>query len=190
MRGSGGDERSAEFEAFYTACYAEIAGYVRRRVQADEADDVVAGVFTVAWRRFDRVPPPPDDRLWLFGVARNTVADHHRSRHRRLALRVRLAQDAVTAAVTHPGSDSRCGPVQAAMAALRPAEREALQLVLWDELSHAEAATVLGCSVNAFESRYRRARNAVRDAVASTGPAPGHGPASGLRTSTARETAS
>jgi Sigma-70, region 4 len=39
--------------------------------------------------------------------------------------------------------------------------------VLWDELSHAEAAEVLGCSPNAFELRYRRARNAVRDTVAA-----------------------
>jgi RNA polymerase sigma-70 factor (ECF subfamily) len=59
------------------------------------------------------------------------------------------------------------------MAALRPAEREALQLVHWDELSHAEAAAVLGCTVNAFELRYRRARHAVRAAVASATPAPG-----------------
>jgi len=38
--------------------------------------------------------------------------------------------------------------------------------VLWDGLSHAEAATVLGCSANAFEIRYRRARAAVRDRLA------------------------
>jgi DNA-directed RNA polymerase specialized sigma24 family protein len=57
------------------------------------------------------------------------------------------------------------------MSALRPADREALQLVLWDELSHAEAAAVLGCSPNAFELRYRRARNAVRDTVTAKRPA-------------------
>ncbi len=43
----------------------------------------------------------------------------------------------------------------AAMDRLRPADREALRLVLWDDLSHADAAAVLGCSVNAFELRYR-----------------------------------
>jgi RNA polymerase sigma-70 factor (ECF subfamily) len=56
------------------------------------------------------------------------------------------------------------------MSALRPADREALRLVLWDELSHAEAAAVLGCSPNAFELRYRRARSAVRDAVMAMHP--------------------
>jgi len=157
------------FEALYTGSYQEISGYVRRRVPPDAADDVVAQVFTVAWRRFGQVPSPPQDRLWLFGVARNCAAEHHRSVTRWLRLRTRLSQEpALAASVPGPGgSDHDPGPVLAALASLRPKEREALQLVLWDELSHAEAAEVLGCTVNAFELRYRRARNRVRDALAA-----------------------
>lgn len=161
--------REQAFEALYTAHYQAIAGYVLRRVPADEADDVIAQVFTVAWRRFDDVPPAPADRPWLFGVARNSVADQQRSQRRRLHLRARLSQDVATAGWQAPAADLSGDPsgeqVRAVMSALRPADREALQLVLWDELSHAEAAAVLGCSPNAFELRYRRARNAARDAV-------------------------
>jgi RNA polymerase sigma-70 factor (ECF subfamily) len=167
--------REQAFEALYTAHYQAIAGYVLRRVPADEADDVIAQVFTVAWRRIDNVPPAPADRLWLFGVARNSVADQQRAQRRRLHLQARLSQDAVTAGWLAPAAGLSGDPsgeqVRAAMIALRPADREALQLVLWDELSHAEAATVLGCSPNAFELRYRRARNAVRDAVLAAHPA-------------------
>jgi len=157
------------FEALYTGSYQEISGYVRRRVPPDAADDVVAQVFTVAWRRFGQVPSPPQDRLWLFGVARNCAAEHQRAATRRLRLRTRLSQEpAAVAHVPGPGGpDHDPGPVLAALASLRPKEREALQLVLWDELSHAEAAEVLGCTVNAFELRYRRARNRVRDALAA-----------------------
>jgi len=157
------------FEALYTGSYREITGYVRRRVPPDAADDVVAQVFTVAWRRFGEVPGPPQDRLWLFGVARNCAAEHHRAATRRLRLRTRLSQEpAAVAHVPGPGSpDHDPGPVLAALASLKPRDREALQLVLWDELSHAEAAAVLGCTVNAFELRYRRARNRVRDAIAA-----------------------
>jgi hypothetical protein len=82
--------REQAFEALYTAHYQAIAGYVLRRVPADEADDVIAQVFTVAWRRLDDVPPAPADRLRLFGVARNSVADQQRSRRRRLHLQARL----------------------------------------------------------------------------------------------------
>jgi len=160
------------FEALYTGSYQEISGYVRRRVPPDAADDVVAQVFTVAWRRFGQVPGPPQDRLWLFGVARNCAAEHHRAASRRLRLRTRLSQE--PAAVAHvPGPSGPDdagpdpGPVLAALASLKPRDREALQLVLWDELSHADAAAVLGCTVNAFELRYRRARNRVRDAIAA-----------------------
>jgi RNA polymerase sigma-70 factor (ECF subfamily) len=160
------------FEALYTGSYQEISGYVRRRVPPDAADDVVAQVFTVAWRRFGQVPSPPQDRLWLFGVARNCAAEHHRAAIRWLRLRARLSQEPAAAAhVPGPGGPDGAGqdpgPVLAALASLRPKEREALQLVLWDELSHTEAAAVLGCTVNAFELRYRRARNRVRDALAA-----------------------
>jgi RNA polymerase sigma factor (sigma-70 family) len=167
------DRETAEqrFEALYVTHYQAIAGYVLRRVPADAADDVIAQVFAVAWRRFGEVPSPPGDRLWLFGVARNTVSDQRRSERRRFHLHARLTQDAATAASRpavpgHPaGEHPRGEQIRAALDALRPADREALQLVLWDELSHAEAAAVLGCSPNAFEIRYRRARQAVREAV-------------------------
>jgi RNA polymerase sigma-70 factor (ECF subfamily) len=69
------------------------------------------------------------------------------------------------------GSDRRYDLALAAMASMKPADREALQLVLWDGLTHLEAAKVLGCSVNAFELRYRRARNAARAAVDEMMPA-------------------
>jgi len=161
----GGIERSSRFERCYAAHYQQVAGYVRRRVAPDEADDVVAQIFATAWRRFDRVPPPPQDRLWLFGVARHAVADHRRSLGRRLRLGARLAQEAVSTAPRGGSSDPWREQVLAAMDALRPADREALRLVLWDDLTHAEAAALLGCSANAFELRYRRARTAVRDAV-------------------------
>jgi RNA polymerase sigma factor (sigma-70 family) len=187
MPGSGGQDRSAEFETFYTARYAEIAGYVRRRVADHDCDDVIAQVFTIAWRRFDSVPPPPQDRLWLFGVARNSVAEHERSLTRRQRLRGRLA-DASAIGPLAPQSDPRYEPVLSAMSALRHADREALQLVLWDGLTHAEAATLLGCSVNAFELRYRRARTAVRDAVLASQGHSGPGRIPSLRTAnSARE---
>jgi RNA polymerase sigma-70 factor (ECF subfamily) len=162
--------RERTFEALYTAHYQAIAGYVLRRVAAQEADDVIAQVFTVAWRRFDQVPSPPRDRLWLFGVARNSVADQRRSERRRLHLRARLSQEAVTTGSLAPSADPVAEQARAAMSALRPADREALELVLWDELSHAEAAALVGCSPNAFELWYRRARNAIRDAVIAMRP--------------------
>jgi RNA polymerase sigma factor (sigma-70 family) len=169
--GHGGTWRPGQFEAFYVAHFQEIAAYVRRRVPAEDADDVVAQVFAVAWRRFGSVPAPPQDRLWLFGVARNSVADQQRSARRRLRLHARLSAEVLAQARAVPELGSRYDPVRAAISALRPADREALQFVLWDGLSHAEAAVVLRCSPNALEQRYRRARNAIRAALSAGHPA-------------------
>jgi RNA polymerase sigma-70 factor (ECF subfamily) len=48
--------------------------------------------------------------------------------------------------------------LRSAIEHLPPRDREAIKLVLWDELSHGEAAQVLGCSVNALSVRLHRAR--------------------------------
>jgi len=165
-------DRTARFERLYARVFPEIVGYVRRRCGGADADDVIAQVFTVAWRRLDHIPSPPQDRLWMFGVARKTLAESERSARRQRRLGVRLANEAligggtVTSLDGAASADPAAEIVLAAIATLRPADREALRLVLWDALSHAEAATVLGCSANAFEIRYRRARAAVRDQLA------------------------
>lgn len=162
-------ERAARFERLYAAVFPDIAGYVRRRCAGAEADDVLAQVFTVAWRRFDHIPAPPQDRLWMFGVARKTLADAERSARRQRRLGMRLATEVLISGQADSSPDSAdpaAERVLAALATLRAADREALRLVLWDALSHAEAAAVLGCSANAFEIRYRRARAAVRDQLA------------------------
>jgi RNA polymerase sigma factor (sigma-70 family) len=59
-----------------------------------------------------------------------------------------------------------------AVARLRPAEREAIALVHWEQLPHAEAAQVLGCSVNAVAIRVHRAHARLRQALAEPEPAP------------------
>jgi hypothetical protein len=56
----------------------------------------------------------------------------------------------------------------AALDRLSVREREALQLVLWEELSHAEAAQVLGCSANAVAIRVHRAKTRLRRELSAT----------------------
>jgi RNA polymerase sigma-70 factor (ECF subfamily) len=58
--------------------------------------------------------------------------------------------------------------VVAALDRLSVREREALQLVLWEELSHAEAAQVLGCSANAVAIRVHRAKTRLRRELSAT----------------------
>ena len=160
------DDQAVAFERLFSLLFRDISAYVSRRVPRDEVDDVVSKIFTVAWRRFERVPQPPEDRFWLFGVARRSVADAQRSGNRQLRLDARLRHEAsVMKSSAVVNYDPRYDLATAAIAQLKSLDREALQLVLWEGLTHQEAAATLGCSVNAFEIRYRRARNAVRIAV-------------------------
>jgi RNA polymerase sigma factor (sigma-70 family) len=176
------NQRERRFRLLYQEHYRSVQAYaVRRAASPDDVADVVAEVFTIAWRRLARIPEPPADRLWLYGVARRVVAGKLRSARRLRQLTVRL--QAGHAAGRHPGPQAQDSAacldrgltdgterdrLIAAIARLRPAEREALALVLWDELSHAEAAQVLGCSVNAVAIRVHRAKAHLRDALAST----------------------
>jgi RNA polymerase sigma-70 factor (ECF subfamily) len=164
-------EAARRFETFYSEQYASIYAYVHRRLTQSPAEvaDVVAEIFTVAWRRFDDVPAAPGDRLWLYGVARRCVLRHHRTNWRRSRLQARVlgAVSEQPPPLSSRSIDPLTGHVRDAIARLRPLDREVLRLVMWEELSHAEAAEVLGCSVNAVALRLRRARGRLRDELAS-----------------------
>ncbi len=164
-------EREARFRVMYEALYSDIWAFAARRLGSPhEVADAVAEVFTIAWRRFDKIPPPPQDRLWVFGVARRVVAGQRRSRVRHGSLVRRLATQEPTpappqGAVEDPSHDQ----LRRAIESLRSVDRDALLLVLWDGLTHAEAAEVLECSVNAVGIRVHRAKRRVRSALVLSG---------------------
>ena len=166
-------ERAARFRVMYEAHYTDIRAFTTRRLGSPhEVADAVAEVFTTAWRRLDKIPPPPQDRLWIFGVARRVVKDHRRSAMRRGSLLQRLvSQERPTLSMGAVPEDPVDDHLLAAIGALRPSDRDALVLVMWDGLSHAEAAEVLGCSVNAVGIRIHRAKRRIREALMH-GPQP------------------
>jgi RNA polymerase sigma factor (sigma-70 family) len=157
------EDRSARFEALFRAEYPTVAGYIGRRVEPDLVDDLVDEVFLVAWRRLDRVPAEP--RPWLLTVARNVLGTHIRGARRSRALNVRLATSEVDR-TSPPSADSGAA---AALAALRPKDREALLLVSWEGLTPSEAARVLGERPASFRSRLHRARSRFRQALQEPG---------------------
>ena len=67
-----------------------------RRCDPETADDVVADVFLIAWRRRAELPEEP--LPWLLGTARRVLANHARGQSRRVRLRDRLAAEPVMAA--------------------------------------------------------------------------------------------
>jgi RNA polymerase sigma-70 factor, ECF subfamily len=165
----------ARFEALYAAHNAAVRTYVRRRVDSQDADDVVADVFVIAWRRLRDVPEDP--LPWLLGVARRVMANRWRGATRDAALRDRMRFERPR--LTPPASMTPDSPqeVLRALSAMRERDRETLLLVAWEGLEPAQAAKVLGVSPNTFSARLSRARRRFdRALTAETGqPETGHG---------------
>ena len=152
-------EDHAKFEALYLSNYKPIYAYVHRRVlQSLEVPDIVSEVFAIAWRRFGDLPASPQDRLWLFGVAHNCLLEHHRRSSHRLRLLSHLGAQPNRIEQLDSSVDPQHLRVRAALQELRPFDREVVLLVYWDGLSHGEAASVLGCSVNAVALRIKKAK--------------------------------
>ena len=160
----GEDPRELRFQLLYQANFRPVQAYaVNRLGSADDVPDVVAEVFMTAWRRLADVPPSPADRLWLYGTARRVIARRHRSASRLRNLVGRLAAERYpTAQQPASGQDPARDRVLAAVGELKPADREALLLVHWEQLSYAEAAQALGCSANAVGIRVHKAKARLR----------------------------
>jgi len=77
------------FTQVFHACYPDVLAFVRRRIDPGIAEDVTAEVFAVAWRRWNHAPS--EARPWLFGIARNLLADSRRASGRRQSLYLKVA---------------------------------------------------------------------------------------------------
>ncbi|HTX30166.1 MAG TPA: sigma-70 family RNA polymerase sigma factor [Solirubrobacteraceae bacterium] len=158
-----GSEESARFTAVYEASYGAIHAYASRRVGPAAADEIAAETFLIAWRRMDALPADP--LPWLYGVARNIVARHYRASGRRAATAAALTNER---AGVQPGfPDSGDPALWEAWERMRPADREVLALIAWEELSVAEAAQVLGCPAPVFSVRLHRARRRLERLLAA-----------------------
>ncbi|GAA2829592.1 RNA polymerase sigma factor [Kribbella solani] len=155
---------AARFREVFDGNFRALLGYAIRRAESvDDAADVVADTFLVAWRRIGEVPPGDAARLWLYGVARRVLANRRRGDIRRERLGEKLRLELVSA-VPDPAETSDSGVVvRAAMARLNDSDRELLMLTGWDGLEPAEAATVLGLPARTVRTRLHRARKRLRN---------------------------
>lgn len=179
--GASMGDREAAFEAMYAATYEPILGYVLRRCPSpDDAADVVAETFTIAWRRLDEIPPGGRSRLWLYGVARRVLANHRRGEARRRQRTTPLRHDLRDEIAAVGGDPVEASAIAEAFRALSDDDRELLALVAWEGLDHAAVAAVLGCSAGAARVRLHRARRrfarALRAAQTEVVPAAGTRP--------------
>lgn len=172
--GGYGSSRSTRhrFDELFRAHYADLYRYaVRRCPSSEDAEDLVAETFTVAWRRIHDVPDGNEARLWLFGTARLLRMNQLRSITRRRALRDRVRRLMAGSREQDPAvpvaGTSRVGK---AMRRLSGPDREILLLAAWEGLSSQEIASVLEITAAAARKRLQRARDRLREALGSEEP--------------------
>jgi len=158
----------ARFARLYADHGRDVLAYaLPRAADAEDAADVVAETFLVAWRRAADVPVGGEARLWLFGVARRVLANQRRgeSRRNRLAEVLQAEIRAARSSQAEPDAEDRA--VLEALSRLTPDDRELLLLAGWEELGSGEIARVLGVSTVAARTRLHRARRRLRAELAA-----------------------
>lgn len=147
-------------EAFVRSSQAEVWRLLAALTDAAHADDLTQETYLRAFRSLPRFRGDASARTWLLRVARNTAADHLRSRRRRPSPEP-LPDPATTPAalVTDPlGQIADRLSAHEALAALDGERREAFVLTSVLGLTYAQAAEVVGCPVGTIRSRVARAR--------------------------------
>lgn len=153
-----------EFRALYASHARAVLGYALRRTDSsDDAADVVAETFLVAWRRPGAVPVGAEARPWLFGVARRTLANLHRGRRRRDDLAQRLRRDLRAVLPDHADEVAGTADTTRLLSRLPAKDREILTLTAWEQLTPSEIAEALQMSPNAVRLRLSRARTKLRE---------------------------
>lgn len=141
-----------------------IRPFVARRVAPADIDDVMQDIFVRMQRGLPTLRDEERLTSWLFQIARNSVAEHMRTRARHP-----LADgDESEGVAPEPDDDDReamrslstC--VTIFVGALPSPYREAVTLVELEGLTAREAADMIGISVSGMKSRVQRGREQLR----------------------------
>jgi len=159
------------FDELYRAYYGRVRAFALRRTGDEQlAADIAAETFLTAWRRREDLPAQP--LPWLLAAARKILANAYRAERRRFALQAKLMADAPAQAGLARHDNGADAPVVAAFNALPRSDREALALVVWDELAPHEAAAVIGIPTRRFSVRLHRAKRRLRKELQRSGYTP------------------
>lgn len=129
------------------------------------AEDVVQDAYLAVWRTAARWSPAAKVSTWLYRIARNAALDRLRRR------RPTVDPDSVTLVDPADGPDRQlsarqtAAAVRAALDGLPERQRAAIVLVHYERRSGADAADILGVSVEALESLLARGRRALKTAL-------------------------
>lgn len=142
----------------------QLRPFIARRVASAEIDDVLQDVFVRMQRGLPGLRDEERFTSWLFQIARNSVAEHQRSRGRHPLPDEPTATElpAESSEDDREASRSLSSCVSLFVAQLPSPYREAVTLVELEGLTAREAAEMVGISVSGMKSRVQRGRAELR----------------------------
>lgn len=152
---------SAWFDQMFSEHAAAVHRYFVRRSAIDDVDDLVAEVFTTAWRRRDKIP---HDMVlpWLYRTAGYLLANHRRKPVLTLIGEYgeqRAGRSADPAEILVEDDELR-----EALSHLSPRDRNILMLHAWEGLDGEALGRALGISRGGAAAALSRARSRLREA--------------------------
>jgi RNA polymerase sigma-70 factor (ECF subfamily) len=164
-------EQAELFRKLYDSTRARLFAYALRRTRsADDAADVTAEVFTIAWQKWDQLPDHDPQILWLYAVARRVLANRYRRLEHQGDVFERLRMEA-----KRSFSDSISPALEEPMlgaevfARLKEPDREILMLAGWEGLTASQLAYTFECTPLAARIRLHRARARLSAALEAAG---------------------
>lgn len=174
-----GDDRHA-FAELVRRHQSAVRACLRRLTAGNHAlaDDLAQETFVLAWRNLKSFRQEARFSTWLYRIATNCwLADARKRKETLLGDRdAALADGDEDAAETDDGTPDHARgtslkvDMERALAVLSEAERAAIVQCYHNDLSHEEAAFVLGCPVGTVKTHVHRAKQKLKLALASWAP--------------------
>lgn len=160
-RGAAG-EREWFTGVYERHCHAVYNHCFRRTGCWSLAEEMTAATFLTAWRRRASIPADADGELpWLLAVANNVLRNTRRARRRYAAALARLpgpelAEDPADITQARVDAERRMAELLPILSLLPTRERVVMELCAGAELTHTQAAAVLGIPPGTVKSRFAR----------------------------------
>jgi RNA polymerase sigma factor (sigma-70 family) len=152
----------AAFAAVFDRHWAGIHRYCASRVPA-AGEDLAAETFRIAFDERAKYDARYDDaRPWLYGIATNLLRRWFRNAARPAAPHASREPDFEDDALGRVEAAALGPALATALATVAPADRDALLLHAWAELTYTEIAHATGVPVGTVRSRIHRARTLLR----------------------------
>ncbi len=155
------------FTQLFNRYYAMIYAFTYRlSLCASDAQDITQETFIKAARSIGSFRRESSFKNWLYRIATNVNRDWQRHRQRQTRL-----DDELTAIANETERPADDRAVVEALGALPDEMRQAIVLVYYEEMNHAEAAKIIGCAESTVSWRIFRAKRKLKQLLSQEGDA-------------------